>query len=194
MLEVEVGFKIKEDLKTAEKILLENGFENSFKNAITRDIYFGKNVNLSGKDETEIKRSLIRLRGFETFENLKLLDKKLPNKLKVDFNTLLSYLERIIKEGFEVVFDTQKSDWIYKKGNFCHQLQNINHIGLLDYVYVRIEDHPDASEDEQFEFVKKHILDLGFHLEYELGVDKLRSLYSHNLEFSKSQIGKYEWQ
>ena len=63
MVEVEVGFKIKEDKLQAEKILLENGFVNTFKTAHTRDIYFGKNVNFENKTEEEIKRSLIRCRG-----------------------------------------------------------------------------------------------------------------------------------
>ena len=51
MVEVEVGFKIKEDKLQAEKILLENGFVNTFKTAHTRDIYFGKDVNFENKTE-----------------------------------------------------------------------------------------------------------------------------------------------
>ena len=39
MVEVEAGFKIKEDKQEAEKILIENGFVNTFKTAHTRDIY-----------------------------------------------------------------------------------------------------------------------------------------------------------
>ena len=50
------------------------------------------------------------------------------------------------------------------------------------------------SEDEQFEILKQQMYDLGFHLEYELGIDKLRSLYSKQLKFSKNQIGKYNYQ
>ena len=49
MIKVEAGFKIKETKEEAEKILLENGFVNTFKTAHTRDIYFGKNVDFNNK-------------------------------------------------------------------------------------------------------------------------------------------------
>lgn len=45
-IKVEAGFKVKESKEDAEKILLDNGFVNTFKTAHTRDVYFGKNVNL----------------------------------------------------------------------------------------------------------------------------------------------------
>ena len=50
-MEIEVGFKIKEDKIDAEKILLKNGFVNTFKTAHTRDIYFGKDVNFDNMSE-----------------------------------------------------------------------------------------------------------------------------------------------
>lgn len=37
-IEVEAGFKVKESKEEAEKILLENGFVNTFKTAKTREI------------------------------------------------------------------------------------------------------------------------------------------------------------
>lgn len=195
MIEVEVGFKIKEDKLQAEKILLENGFVNTFKTAHTRDIYFGKNVNFENKTEEEIKRSLIRCRGCSLFENLQLLDKSFSEgKINVDFKTAFSYFDKLFKAGFDVIFDTEKTDWIYQKGNCWHQLQEIKDIGLVDYVYDRDLSSKGLSEDEQFEVLKQQMYDLGFHLEYELGIDKLRSLYSKQLQFSKNQIGKYNYQ
>ena len=190
-MEVEVGFKIKEDKREAEKLLLAAGFEEFFK-AHTRDIYFGKETNFDGKSEQQIKHGLIRLRNFEGFDNLKLLDDNLPNKMSVDFNQMIEMVERITKSGFKVVFDTQKSDWIYKKGECYHQLQDIKYIGLLDYVYD--EEIFDKSEDEQFQILSEHMRDLGLNLEYELGVDKLRSLYCGELKFSKNQNGAYNYQ
>lgn len=68
-IEVEAGFKVKEIKEEAEKILLDNGFVNTFKTAHTRDVYFGKDIEIEGKSEEEIKRSMVRLRGFETFDN-----------------------------------------------------------------------------------------------------------------------------
>lgn len=194
MAEIEVGFKIKESKEEAEKILLRNGFVNTFKTAHTRDIYFGKDIDFTNKSEEEIKCSLIRCRGLSLFENLQLLDKSLPEgKLNVDFKTSVSYFNRLFNEGFEIIFDTEKTDWIYTKGNYWHQLQDIKDIGLLDYVYTR-EFPADITEEEMFESVKKHVLDLGLNLEFELGVDKLRSLYYKELKFSRNQIGLYNYQ
>lgn len=77
-IEVEAGFKVKESKEEAEKILLDNGFVNTFKTAHTIDVYFGKDIEIEGKSEEEIERSMVRLRGFETFENLQLLGEKYP--------------------------------------------------------------------------------------------------------------------
>ena len=73
-------------------------------------------------------------------------------------------------------------------------MQEIKDIGLVDYVYDRDLTNSGLSEDEQFEVLKQQMYDLGFHLEYELGIDKLRSLYGKQLQFSKNQIGKYNYQ
>ena len=194
-MEIEVGFKIKEDKIDAEKILLKNGFVNTFKTAHTRDIYFGKDVNFDNMSEEEIKNSLVRCRGCSLFENLEILDPTLPKgKVSVNFKTAFSYFDRMFKEGYDVVFDTEKTDWIYKKGKCYHQLQEIKDIGLIDYVYNEEIFGLGLNENQQFEILKKQMIDLGFHLEYELGVDKLRSLYSKELKFSKNQIGKYNYQ
>ncbi|MBE7074882.1 MAG: hypothetical protein E7376_02770 [Clostridiales bacterium] len=189
MAQIEVAFKIEQSKEEAEKLLLDNGFVNAFK-TYTRDIYFGKNVNFDGLTEEEIKRQLIRCRNFERLENLKVLDEKLPDKHLIN----LKLLQRLFKEGYEVIFETQKSDWVYKKGGYWHQLQDIKDIGLLDYVYTDEFLDETITQDEMFEIVKQHIHDLGFKLEYELGVDKLRSLYYKELKFSKNQIGLYKYQ
>ena len=192
-VEVEAGFKILQNKFEAEKILLANGFKSTFK-TITRDVYFGKNVNLEGKDETQIKRSLIRCRNFEKLENLKLFDPDMPDKIKVDFKTLAEYFLKFFEQGYEVVFDTIKTDWIYQKGECWHQLQDIKHIGLVDYVYNTEIFGKGFSEQQQFDLLKKHMKELGLNLEYEYGIDKLRTLYTQELQFSTNQIGKYEYQ
>ena len=200
VVEIEVGFKIKESREDAEKILLKNGFVNTYKTAKTKDVYFGKNVSLEGKDETGIKNSLIRLRNFETFENLNLLDSNIAEgKQRVDFKTALFYVNKILESGFEIVFETEKSDWIYQKGDCYHQLQDIKGIGLVDYVYNREIFHLELSEEEMFVILKKQMIELGFTLEYDLGIDKLRTLYNRSkgkdeLMFSTNQIGLYNYQ
>lgn len=191
MIQIEIGFKIKEDKLDAEKILLNNGFINTFKTAHTRDIYFGKNDDFHDKSEKEIKDSLVRLRGSTLFENLRLLDENIPDeKVNVDFTTAVSYFNRLFEAGYKVVFDTEKTDWIYKKDNYLHQLQDIKGIGLVDYVYYFESVSGELDEDKLLDKLKSEMKKLGFTLEHELGVDKLRSLYSGKLQFSKNQYYK----
>ena len=193
-IEVEAGFKVKESKEEAEKILLDNGFVNTFKTAHTRDVYFGKNLMIDGKSEEEIKRSMVRLRGFETFENLQLLGDEYPEgKYKADFKTALDICNKLLANGFEVIIDTEKTDWVYKKGRCWHQLQEIKNIGLVDYVYNEEIFDKGYSEEEQFDLLHQQMTDLGFHLEYDLGIDKLRTLLSGKIQFSTNQIGKYNY-
>lgn len=194
-IEVEAGFKVKESKEEAEKILLDNGFVNTFKTAHTRDVYFGKDIEIEGKSEEEIKRSMVRLRGFETFENLQLLGDEYPEgKYKADFKTALDICNKLLANGFEVIIDTEKTDWVYKKGRCWHQLQEIKNIGLVDYVYSEEIFDKGYSEQQQFDLLHTQMTDLGFHLEYDLGIDKLRSLLSGQIQFSTNQIGKYNYQ
>ena len=194
MIRVEAGFKIKESRKKAEKILIKNGYVNTYKTKCTHDLYFGKDVNLNNKTEEEIKQSLIRCRNFETFENLQLFDNTITEKLKVDKQTAKELCAQLLDNGYKIIFDTEKSDWIYKKGNCWHQLQDIKDIGLVDYVYNEEIFDKGYSEQEQFELLKKQMQELGFTLEYELGIDKLRSLYSGEIQLSTNQIGLYKYQ
>lgn len=195
MAEVEAGFKIKQSKEEAEKILLEAGFVCTFKTAHTRDIYFGKDVDFTDKTETEVKRSLIRLRGVSLFENLQLLDESFPSdKFYVDFITAHSIVCQIFDAGYDVVLDTEKTDWVYQKGGCCHQLQEIKGIGLVDYVYSKDVFGKGYSEEEQFTLLRNQMKDLGFTLEYPLGIDKLRTLILGEIKFSTNQIGLYEYQ
>ena len=196
-IEVEAGFKVRESKEEAEKILLDNGFVNTFKTAHTRDVYFGKNIEIEieGKSEEEIKRSMVRLRGFETFENLWLLGEEYPEgKYKADFKTALDICNLLLKNGFDVIIDTEKTDWVYKKGRCWHQLQEIKNIGLVDYVYNEEILDKGYSEQQQFDLLHAQMTDLGFHLEYDLGIDKLRTLLTGQMQFSTNQIGKYNYQ
>lgn len=55
-IEVEAGFKVKESKEEAEKILLDNGFVNTFKTAHTRDVYFDFDLQQNAKKSTKYKR------------------------------------------------------------------------------------------------------------------------------------------
>lgn len=194
-IEVEAGFKVRESKEEAEKILLDNGFVNTFKTAHTRDVYFGKDIEIEGKSEEEIKRSMVRLRGFETFENLQLLGDEYPEgKYKADFKTALDICNLLLKNGFDVIIDTEKTDWVYKKGRCWHQLQEIKNIGLVDYVYNEEIFDKGYSEQQQFDLLHAQMTDLGFQLEYDLGIDKLLTLLTGQIQCSTNQIGKYNYQ
>lgn len=44
---------------------------------------------------------------------------------------------------------------------------------------------------EQYEYLKKLMLDMGFELEFEDGVDKFRTLLARAYRFSRNQNGDY---
>lgn len=181
---LEVGLMIKNSLKEAEKILLDNGYIEDFKTQ-THDIYYSK-VNMNGLSEVEMKSSCIRLRHsgkFFYFENLNYLNNEYERKVHVTFETLRNYLNELHDNGFKIVFDTYKTDWVYYKGRKGCQLQDIKDIGLLNYVYD--QDLAGKTKDEQFSILKKSLTDMGFKLEHELGIDKLSSLHYGELKFSK---------
>ena len=73
-------------------------------------------------------------------------------------------------------------------------IQDIQGIGLVDYVYNKEIFGKGYSEQEQFDLLKQQMKDLGFTLEYEYGIDKLRTLYFKELKFSTNQIGLYQYQ
>lgn len=191
MQEVEVGFKVKQSQEECEKLLKKDGYSLLF-NTETHDLYFTNKKITKKMTEQEIKFSCIRFRhtkGTCRFDNFNLFDTTRPNKFKSDMVEASEIITKLINNGFKKVFDTFKTDYIYKKGNAYHQLQNINKIGLLDYYYD--EDVFSKSPKEQFEFLTKNMLKLGFKLEYDEGVDKLRTILSGKLCFSKNQNGDY---
>ena len=194
MQEVEVAFKVKQSQKECEEILQQNGYELMF-NTETHDLYFTNKELTANMTEQEIKFSCVRFRhskGGCGFDNYNLFDKTKPSRIKCKLDEASEIIVKLKANGFKKVFDTFKTDYIYKKGNSYHQLQKINYIGLLDYYYD--EDIFQKSQKEQFDILKQNMLNLGFELEYEEGVDKLRSLLSEKYCFSKNQNGNYNEQ
>lgn len=190
---VEVAFKIKENQEQAEKILKDNGY-SLFWHTQTHDLYFTKAKLTPKMTEQQIKYSCIRFRhsaGGCGFDNYKLFDNNAENRFHCDFEKAIDIMAELKENGYIVVFDTYKTDYIYNKNGTkqWHQLQNIKHIGLLDYYYN--EDLEDVSEDEQFEILKSDMKKLGFTLEFDLGIDKLRSLLAQKACFSKNQEAPY---
>ena len=60
---------------------------------------------------------------------------------------------------------------------------------MLDYYYG--ENIAEQPEDKQYEYLHQEMLRLGFELEHKEGIDKLRTLLSKKLCFSKNQNGNY---
>lgn len=191
MQQVEVGFKVKQSQEECEKILKSNGYELLF-NTETHDLYFTNKKLTNKMTEQELKFSCVRFRhskGGCGFDNFNLFDINKPSRFKCTLDEAAEIIVLLIKSGFKKVFDTFKTDYIYKKGNSYHQLQNINKIGLLDYYYD--DDIATKTQKEQFEILTNNMLKLGFQLEYDEGVDKLRTLFAQKLCFSKNQNGDY---
>ena len=191
MAEVEVAFKVSQKQSKCEKLLKKAGYE-LFWRAKTRDLYFTKTELSLDMSEQELKFACVRLRnsnGGYSVDNFSVFDKSKPDKFKCDKIKAYEIAEMLLEKGYKKVFDTSKTDYVYKKGNAYHQLQNIDGIGLLDYAFD--EDIKDLPEDEQFIILKKEMEDIGIELEYDKGVDKLRTLLSRKLCFSKNQNGNY---
>lgn len=191
MNEVEVGFKIKNSLEESRNILLANGFENIF-NTQTHDLYFSNKKPNKKMTEQEIKFSCVRFRhtkGKCRFENFKLFDKSKEDKFECLLDEAAEIFMKLKSAGFNKVFDTYKSDNIFRKGTLCCQLQEINGIGLLNYIFDESVFH--LSQKEQFEYLTKQMKSMKFILEFDEGVDKFRSFINGKLMFSKNQNGDY---
>ena len=191
MAEVEVAFKVSQRQSKCEKLLKKAGYELFWK-AKTRDLYFTKTELSPDMSEQELKFACVRIRnsnGGYSVDNFSVFDNSKPDKFKCDKIKAYEIVEILLENGYKKVFDTSKTDYVYKKGNSYHQLQNIDGIGLLDYAFD--EDIKNLPEDEQFIILKKEMEDIGIELEYDKGVDKLRTLLSRKLCFSKNQNGNY---
>ena len=191
--EVEIGFKIKNSLEESIAILKANGFDNIFKTE-THDLYFCDRPLDESMSEQQLKFSCVRFRhshGGSSFDNYHLSgDPSRPDKFKCDFDEAAEIIVELKKKGFMKVFDTFKTDNIFTRGTLACQLQKINHIGLLNYIYD--ESVFGKSAEYQYGYLKKLMLDMGFELEFEDGVDKFRTLLAGTYRFSKNQNGDYD--
>ena len=191
MSEVEVAFKVQQKQSKCERILKKAGFK-LFHKAKTHDIYFTAKTLTEDMSEQELKFACVRIRcsnGGFSVDNYNIYDPTAKNKFKCTKEEAEKIAKQMMKDGFEKVFDTSKTDFVYSKGKKYHQLQNIEGIGLLDYYYD--ESIADKPEDKQYDYLYQEMVRLGFELEHQEGVDKLRSLLSKKLCFSKNQNGNY---
>lgn len=191
MSEVEVAFKVKQKQSKCERLLKKAGFK-LFHKAQTHDIYFTEKNLTEDMSEQELKFSCVRIRcsnGGYSIDNYNIYDSTAKDKFKCSKEEAEKIAKQLMKDGLVKVFDTSKTDFVYSKGKAYHQLQNIDGVGLLDYYYD--ESIADQPENVQFDHLYQEMLRLGFELEHNEGVDKLRTLLSKKLCFSKNQNGNY---
>ncbi len=189
--EVEVAFKVKQSQQESEELLIKGGYELMF-HTQTHDLYFTNKKLSTDMTEQEIKFSCIRFRhsgGGCSFDNYKLFDKNAEDKFRCSLDEAAEIIVKLKQNGFNKVFDTYKTDYVYKKDTAYHQLQKIRDIGLLDYYYD--ESIFKFKPEWQFMLLTNGMKNLGFELEYEEGIDKLRSLLAQKACFSKNQNGDY---
>lgn len=192
MAEVEVAFKVRDKQSKCEKLLKKAGYKLFWK-AKTHDIYFTKQELTAEMSEQELKFACVRIRcsnGGYSVDNYHTYNHSKPNKFKCTKDDAIQIAEELDNSGLVKVFDTSKSDVVYKRGNRYHQLQDIEGIGLLDYVYD--EDIKKEPENVQVEILQQEMTDVGIALEYKNGVDKLRTLLNNgDLCFSHNKNGNY---
>ncbi len=202
-MEVELGFKLKNDFNYYDNLLKDNGFIN-YNTVLTHDIYY-TNRDLKDLSENEMKNACIRLRITEGFGGSDFVGKSNKsyrfqnvdnfvvtknNQKELSLNEVNENILKIESKGYKKVFDTKKVDYQYSIGNMKSriQLQDISDVGLLLYY-----DNPDYYElplDEQRNKLIDELNSYGFDFNYDtLGLDKLRTLYYKKEMFSKNQNG-----
>ncbi len=206
MLVLEVGLLLDKPLEYYQEILRLAGATNEF-NCETHDFYWTNKSTeeLESLTENQIKNSCVRFRmckGFAgeklekkkwtdgEFSNFKLFDKTSEGRIKIKISKLKKYNRQFVKNGWQLVFDTLKTDYQYSIGDMKSriQLQEIQDLGLVLYY-----DNPDyyhLSEDEQRIALIRELNGYGFDFaEDMLGIDKLRTFVHQKQMFSKNQNG-----
>lgn len=123
-LVVEIGIKLKNNLKFYEKILKQAGAVNTF-NCETIDYYY-TDKDINGLTENKMKNACVRYRmsrGLSGedfngdkewkcyFQNYQIFDSSHSDKFKVEYFELKEYEDNFNKSGFLKIFDTSKIDY-----------------------------------------------------------------------------------
>ena len=175
MLVVEVGMKLEKELSYYQNMLTQKGLNLLF-SCVTRDVYLTKE-NLDGMTENQMKNACKRFRYVSGINQKLKKDKKLIKEEK-----------KLLKHGYNIVFDTIKFDFQYGNDKMKSrvQLQSIKDVGLLVYY-----DNPNYYEfplDKQRKLLLEELNSYGFDFKTtDLGLDKLRTLYYGKEMFSKNQ-------
>ena len=185
-MEVEVGFKLKNDFNYYDNLLKDHGLLND-KVVITHDIYY-TNKDLDNLSENDIKNACIRLRSVDDSDYL--IQNNLISDIKDNFvlkDNLNSFESIIFKYGYKKIFDTKKKDYHYYKDgmNSKIQIQDIDDIGLM--LYYDNSNYYEFDIDVQRRMLIDELNSYGFDFDYnELCLDKLRTLFYKKEMYSKN--------
>ena len=185
-MEVELGFKLKNDFNYYDNLLKDNGFIN-YNTVITHDIYY-TNRDLKDLSENEMKNACIRLRSVDDSDYK--IQNNLLSEIKDSFvlkDNINSFESLVSKYGYKKIFDTTKKDYHYSKNgmNSIIQIQDIDDIGLM--LYYDNNNYFEYDVDIQRKMLIDELNSYGFDFNYDvLCLDKLRSLFYRKEMYSKN--------
>lgn len=193
---VEIGILLHKPLEYYDELLTNAGAYNVF-NCATHDVYWTFH-SLHGMTEKQMKSACIRYRqctnlasdrpGPAVMQNYPMADKKSVGEFFVPTETLEAFDKGLQAQGYMKVFDTRKFDYQYATASMRSriQLQQIDGIGLV--VYYDNPDYYHLRTDEQRLALIRELNTFGFEIpESQMGVDKLRTLYTGELCYSANQ-------
>ena len=121
-------------------------------------------------------------------QNYPMTNKKDVGEFFIPRDALAAFDAMLQESGYQKVFDTRKRDYQYATTSMRSriQLQQIDNIGLVVYY-----DNPNyyhmQAEQQRLELIRE-LNNIGFEIpETQLGIDKLRTLYTGKLCYSTNQ-------
>lgn len=193
---VEVGILLHKPLEYYDEMLTNAGAFNVF-NCETHDVYWTFH-DLRGMTEKQMKNACIRYRqctnltsdrpGPAIMQNYPMADKRNVGEFFVPTETLEAFDKGLQAQGYMKVFDTRKFDYHYATPSMRSriQLQQIDSIGLV--VYYDNPDYYHMRPDAQRVALIRELNSFGFGIpESQMGIDKLRTLYTGELCYSANQ-------
>ena len=199
-LVVELGLKLDKDYNYYDEMLRNHGFKK-IKKVITKDIYY-TNKNLDGLSENEMKNACVRFRTYHIIErneikedtfvfqlqNFTIFDNKYEKSKKCDKEDFKEYEKLLTSNGWNKIFDIEKTDTQYKNDSIDSMIQLQSTTGLRLLVYYDNPKYYDINLEKQRRLLIDELNSYGFNFDYNiLGLDRLRTLYYKKEMYSKNQ-------
>ena len=166
--------------------------------SVAKPMIYWTPYDLCGYTEKQMKDACIRYRqvnnlksdrpGPAVMQNYPMTNKKDVGEFFIPRDALAAFDAMLQESGYQKVFDTRKRDYQYATTSMRSriQLQQIDNIGLVVYY-----DNPNyyhmQAEQQRLELIRE-LNNIGFEIpETQLGIDKLRTLYTGKLCYSTNQ-------